>query len=231
MKYGEAGPLAPTYAIGRTLMGARAKLLGYDIAVKGGENMVADQAVLYGPSHRNKEDPWLLGLVIPRPVFFMAKKELWTAEYAYLGYLASLVGAFPVDRENPGHSTIREARKHLIKGRAVGIAGEGSRYEDKEKKIVRGPQIGDLYRSIGLLAVLENVPIVAVGIGLVRRLSGRRREKIARIVIPPAIYPSVNLPKHESVTKIMDEFRDSLQAAFTEASEAAATEVTVTVEE
>ncbi len=177
MNYREAGPLAPTYAIGRTFMDARAKLLGYDIAVKGEENMVLDRAALYGPSHRNKEDPWLLGLVIPRPVFYMAKKELWTPQYAYLGYLTSLVGAFPVDRQNPGHSTIRKAREHLRKDRAVGVFGEGSRYEDEEREVVRGPTIGDLHRSIGLLAVLEDAPIVAVGIGL-----EQKREKVLNII-------------------------------------------------
>jgi len=216
--------VAPTYALGLNFMKARAKVLGYDIRVKGQENVPTEGPVLYGPSHRNKEDPWLLGLGADRPVFCMGKEELWTAQYAYLGYLISLVGGFPVNRENPGHSTIRSAKKHLRKGRAVGIFAESSRYEDEVKKIVRGSKIGYLHRSIGRLSVLERAPIVPMGIGVASRISGWPNSEVARIVIAPALYPDADLPKREAEEQIMADFKLSLQTAFTEASETATVE-------
>lgn len=223
----EAGLLTPTYNSGRSLMGLRAKALGYEIQVKGQENVPSEEPVLFGPSHRNKEDPWLLGFsATSRPVFCMAKEELWTSQYLYLGYLLNLVGAFPVNRNNPGHSTIRTARKHLSKGRAVGIFAEGSRYEDEVNEIVRGPEIGFLHRTIGRLAILEKASIVPVGIGLARKPSGWRDSKIVRIVIPPAIYPDLELSKKDAEKQIMEDFAISLQSVFTEASNAAASETT-----
>ncbi len=224
MKYREAGARAPTYAAGRAFMSVRSKMLGYDVAVKGNENAPLEGPALFGPSHRHKEDPWLLGLAVERPIFCMAKQELWTSEYAYLGYLLSLVGSFPVNRTNPGHSTIRTARDHLRKDRAVGIFAEGSRYDNEEEKIVRGPDIGPLHRSIGRLAVLEQTPIVPIGIGLDNRVGIRLKSKVARIVIERALYPNPNLPKSEAEEKIMADFQASLQTAFTEASDAAAAE-------
>lgn len=221
MRYREAGWVAPTYAIGRNFMGVRAKVLGYDIKVKGRENVPIEGPVLFGPSHRDKADPWLLALASHRPVFFMSKKELWTSQYAYLGYFISLVGGFPVDRQNPGHSTIRRAREQLKKERTVGIFAEESRYEDEERKIVRGPEIGHLFRSIGRLAVWEKAPLVPVGIGVREGPSGWPHSKVARIVIAPALLPSPELPIREAEAQIMADFRVSLQAAYTEASEAA----------
>ena len=216
--------MAPTYAVGFNFMRARSKVLAYDIKIKGRENMPTEGPVLCGPSHRNAEDPWLLGIATGRPVFCMSKKELWTPQYAYIGYLISLVGGFPVNRENPSHSTIKRARKHLKKGRAVGIFAESSRYEDEARKIVRGPKIGYLHRSIGRLSVLEKAPIVPMGIGLARRVSGWPKSQVARIVIAPALYPDPDLPKHEAEEQVMADFEVSLQTAYTEASETAAVE-------
>ncbi|MDO8591538.1 MAG: lysophospholipid acyltransferase family protein [bacterium] len=221
MRYREAGWVAPTYAVLRNFMGVRAKALGYDIEVKGRENVPMEGPVLFGPSHRSTKDPWLLALASHRPVFFMCKGELWTSQYAYIGYLTSLVGGFPVNRQNPGHSTIRRARGHLKKERAVGIFAEESRYEDEERKIVRGPEIGYLHRSIGRLAVWEKAPLVPVGIGVREGPSGWPHSKVARIVIAPALRPNPELPIREAEKQIMVDFAVSLQAAYDEASEAA----------
>ncbi len=198
----------------------------HDIRVKGSDNFPLKGPVLLGPSHREASDPETAGISVKRQIRFMQKEELETAEYLYLGLFLRLLGTFPVNRQNPQPSSLKKAISHLQKGRAVGIFPEGSRYANGKGKKVRGAEIGELFESIGGLAVNHDAALVAMGIGTaVRRQGGRIKDKVRRVVVAKPIYRQPGLSKKRAREVIMLQFRETLQEVFDEASEAATSEV------
>jgi len=96
------------------------------IRVEGLENVPATGAVLVCPNHISAVDPVAVGAIIERPVFMMAKVEL----FRYLGWLLPAVGAFPVNRDARDTSAVRQTLRLLHAGRAVGLFPEGHRQHD-----------------------------------------------------------------------------------------------------
>lgn len=97
------------------------------IEVYGLENLPTDRTVILAASHRSNWDPFVLGIVTPKPatVSYMAKEELFS--FKPLGWLLRKVYAFPVNRENPSYKSIKQAGKNLKKGHHFGIFPTGSR--------------------------------------------------------------------------------------------------------
>jgi 1-acyl-sn-glycerol-3-phosphate acyltransferase len=200
-----------------------------DLSVKGAEHIPQSGAALLGYSHRESSDPWVAGVAIPdRPVHLMAKHELWKLKYAYIGYGLQLIGAFPVNRENPGHSTIKHARQLLKDQKLVGVFGEESRYENPDLKIVRGETIGEISEGLGYLAVMNQIAIYPVGIS---HLTPEKIEEfgrdVKRVVVSGPDRPNLTLPKEAAIADILERHRMSLQSAFDEANESARTDATI----
>lgn len=120
------------------------------LEVVGKEN-IPKEGVIIASNHNSYLDPPILGSVTPRRCNFMAKKSLfdvpilaWMIKYA----------AFPVDREKPRASTIKEAVKKIRNGQIVVVFPEGQRNDTSE---LLEPKLG-----IGLVAVMSRAPIVPV---------------------------------------------------------------------
>lgn len=111
MSYQEA-PFGPLYAFAHSSMLLYEKRK-HDLRVKGLGNFPMRGAVVVVPSHRESSDPWVAGVALPRATYFMSKKELWTLRYKYFGFLLGLLGAFPVDRDNPQPSSYKKAN-HIV---------------------------------------------------------------------------------------------------------------------
>ena len=69
---------------------------GHD--VKGLENVPRSGPFIVAATHRSYFDPFLISAFLPRPLYFMAKRELF--KNPLFGILLRTLGAFPVDREN-----------------------------------------------------------------------------------------------------------------------------------
>ncbi len=82
----------------------RLKLV-YRLEVYGKENIPKNNRYILAPNHLSTLDPPIIAGVFPRPVAFMAKKELF--ENPFLRWWLNWLGAFAVDRENLSVSTIR----------------------------------------------------------------------------------------------------------------------------
>ena len=76
-------------------------------------------------NHFSSLDPPMMGVSIPREVSFMAKKELFENGAAALLWRG--LHAFPVDRSRSDLSAIKEAKRRLDEGRAIGIFIQGTR--------------------------------------------------------------------------------------------------------
>jgi 1-acyl-sn-glycerol-3-phosphate acyltransferase len=79
-------------------------------------------------NHIGAVDPPLLGAWTPRPVWFMAKAELF--KNWFMGPLARAYHAFPVVRHSPDRRAIRRAFDLLKGGQAVVLFPEGTRSKD-----------------------------------------------------------------------------------------------------
>ena len=119
------------------------------LRVYGIENVPEKGGVIIASNHISYLDPPLVGAVLPRIATFLARKGLF--EVPVLGRIISR-SAFPIDRENPKPSSIKEAVKRLNKGEAIVLFPEGKRSEKGELLEAR--------RGVDVIAKLSKATIV-----------------------------------------------------------------------
>ncbi len=93
--------------------------------IVGAEKVPASGGMVLAANHISNFDPPFLGIAMPRPVWFMAKVELFAMPG--LGTLIRWLNAFPVDRKAGGTAAVRASLRMLKEGRAVVIFPEGGR--------------------------------------------------------------------------------------------------------
>src|SRR5919202_504397 len=93
--------------------------------IEGLENVPRDGGALVISNHLHNLDPILLVAAFPRPVQFMAKKEVFPVPV--VGWIARQAGAFPIDRGAVDRAALRYAEGLLERGSLVGIFPEGTR--------------------------------------------------------------------------------------------------------
>lgn len=155
----EAGSLArgtlrgtPFRLLRALLLPILGRLIG--LRVEGLQHVPASGALLVVANHLHNADPILLSVAFPRPLHFMAKKELFTIPV--VGWVIRRVGAFPVDRGKADRGAIRRAEATLAAGIAVGMFPEGTRS--------RTASMGRAHPGAALLALRADVPVLPVTI-------------------------------------------------------------------
>ncbi|MDQ0272859.1 lysophospholipid acyltransferase family protein [Cytobacillus purgationiresistens] len=94
--------------------------------MKGKENIPSDERYVVTCSHKSIIDVIVLAIALyPTPVHFMAKKELFEGKFRNRFFRS--IKAFPVNRENPGPSTLKTPLKILKDNKCVGIFPSGTR--------------------------------------------------------------------------------------------------------
>lgn len=96
------------------------------IHVHGAENIPKVGGVLVCANHIAIRDPFLIAAAFPRPVRFLAKKELFRVPIVRHGIRA--LGAVPVDRGNNDVAALRTSIDLLRLGEAVSLFPQGHRY-------------------------------------------------------------------------------------------------------
>ena len=120
----------------------------------GREHIPADGPLLLAANHRSFLDPFAIGMMLRRPVYYMAKRELF--ERPLQGRLLNALGAFPVDRGAGDSGAMDAARAILARGDCVVLFPEGTR--------VRPGPLGEPKRGIGRLALEAGVPVVPIAV-------------------------------------------------------------------
>lgn len=100
----------------------------YRVKVYGKENIPMNEKLIVCSNHSHNFDPVLIGIILPREISFMAKKELF--ENKILKFILSKMGAFPVDREEADIKAIKNALRVLKQDGVLGIFPEGTRVEE-----------------------------------------------------------------------------------------------------
>jgi 1-acyl-sn-glycerol-3-phosphate acyltransferase len=122
--------------------------------IEGVDRVPRDGGVLVLSNHLHNADPLLIAIACPRPVHFMAKRELMTIPI--IGRIIRFGGTFPVDRGRADRTAIRRAEATLGQGIALGMFPEGTRSPSR--------QIERALPGAGLIALRGDVPIVPVAI-------------------------------------------------------------------
>ncbi|KHO62464.1 acyl-phosphate glycerol 3-phosphate acyltransferase [Thermoanaerobacter sp. YS13] len=127
----------------------------FRIEVRGLENIPKKGPVIICPNHISLLDPPVIGALLNRRIYFMAKEELFKNPFLKF-LLGTGLGAFPVKRGTADLSAIKTALTYLKKGRAIGIFPEGTR--SKTGKLQKAEP------GVALLAIKGNAPVVPIGI-------------------------------------------------------------------
>jgi 1-acyl-sn-glycerol-3-phosphate acyltransferase len=108
----------------------------FRVKADGKEHVPKEGAVIVCCNHISMWDPVVIGYVMPRPLRYMAKAELFRVPL--LRQLITKVGAFPVKRGGVSKETIRQSLDLLAAGEMLLIFPEGTRNLDGSSAAKRG---------------------------------------------------------------------------------------------
>jgi glycerol-3-phosphate dehydrogenase (NAD(P)+) len=120
----------------------------------GREHLPRHGPLLLAANHRSFLDPFLIGTLVRRPVYYMAKRELFNKRWQ--AWVLNALGAFPVDRGASDAEAIQTARAILERGDCVVVFPEGTR--------VRPGPLGAPRRGVGRLALETGAPVAPIAV-------------------------------------------------------------------
>jgi 1-acyl-sn-glycerol-3-phosphate acyltransferase len=136
------------WMFGRPFFGALVRTFA-PLRVYGRERIPANGPLVLCFNHFSWLDPWALGSVAPRTVYYVAKQEVH--DNPIIGPFIRFFGTSPVRRGESDREAIRVMREVVRRGDTLGMFPEGTRQE-------REP--GPLRPGAAMIAVQEQVPVV-----------------------------------------------------------------------
>lgn len=124
--------------------------------IYGRENIPpAGTSVVFAANHRSNADPNLVGSIVPYPIHYFAKDELF--KVPLVGWYIRRVNAFPVKRGEGDVGAFKTALRILRAGEALLLFPEGGRRLDPRKQFVAKS-------GVGMLAMKSGAVVVPVGV-------------------------------------------------------------------
>ena len=158
-----------TWAAGRVILPLR-----FDIQVNGLSLMPEKGPVIFIPKHQQWWDVPLLGTFIPRPLYFLAKQELFNLWISR--FYITRIGGIPLDRQRPLRSlaTFRSLIPLIKEDAFLVLFPEGTYYP-----ATMGPGKWRLIQMILRLQQRESLPPVPfIPIGIHYSSSAREKHKV-----------------------------------------------------
>jgi 1-acyl-sn-glycerol-3-phosphate acyltransferase len=154
-----------------------------------GREHVPDGAVILASNHRSFLDPFVVGICLNRPVYFVAKKELFDRRLA--GWFLNALGAFPIKRGESDEESVETAKQILARGDALVIFPEGTR--------IREGSLGRAKRGVGRLALETGAPVVPVAVHGTER--ARRGWRLRPVKVKVRLGRPLTFPRVESASR------------------------------
>lgn len=117
------------YTFARSVVNAIFRPL-YRIKAIGAEQFPKEGGVLLCCNHISNFDPIVVGIMIKRNVYYMAKEELF--KVPVFGKVVEMCNAFPVKRGMSDREALRKGLKVLKEGHVLGLFPEGTRSKNGE---------------------------------------------------------------------------------------------------
>ncbi|MEI3609844.1 lysophospholipid acyltransferase family protein [Pseudogracilibacillus sp. SO10305] len=175
-------------------------IFGGPIKVFGREKLPKNDGYVIACTHTGWVDILWLGIsILPLKINYMAKKELF--ESKGLKWLMEHLNAFPVDRENPGPSSIKTPMRLIKDGKIVGIFPSGTR-SSEDVPLKRGAV------TIASYAKSPIIPAAYVGPNNFKELFRFKRAKIA---FGEPIHLRKDVPKKEALDYLMEDLNKAMK--------------------
>ena len=161
----------------------------------GREHIPAAGGLILAPNHRSFLDPWIVGICLRRPIYFVAKRELF--EKRWMGWFLNSLGAFPIRRGESDAEAMETARILVERGEVIMVFPEGTR--------IRRGSLGEPKRGVGRLALETGAPVVPVavhGTERIRRGLLVRPYKVRVRCGRPLTFPRVERPSAHLASEV-----------------------------
>jgi 1-acyl-sn-glycerol-3-phosphate acyltransferase len=142
------------YPWARVLLRVVMRILAPRLRITGRHHVPRRGPFILAPNHISDADPPFVLNGSPRPLWFMAKRELF--EMGALGPAIRFCQAFPVEPGEADRAALRFTEELLRSGQAVVVFPEG--------RIAPDGVLQDISAGVVLLALRAGVPIVPVGL-------------------------------------------------------------------
>jgi len=164
----------------------------FRIEVTGIENIPPKGKVIICSNHVSVLDPIIVGISIPRRIYFMAKKELFNNKI--FGKILEKLGAFPVDRDGADLSAIRNSLKILKSENVLGIFPEGTRIKKED--------IDNAKPGIAMISIKSKAPIIPVYIDTQYKLFRKVKVLIGKQLTTEEYYEQkLNLDNYKEISR------------------------------
>ncbi len=140
----------------------------YKIEVEGINYIPEEGRAILCANHMSNLDPIILAIVCPRPISFMAKKELFSNKI--FAKLLHSLNAFPVDRQGSDISAIRKSLEVLKNEELLGIFPEGTRITNMDMNSAKP--------GIAMIGLKSKSPIIPIFIDSEYKLFGKVKVNI-----------------------------------------------------
>ncbi|MDR0401893.1 MAG: 1-acyl-sn-glycerol-3-phosphate acyltransferase [Endomicrobium sp.] len=158
----------------------------YRLNISGLENIPSKSGSIIVSNHLSFFDPPLIGSAINRPIYFMAKKELF--DVPILNFLIKRTHAFPIERNKQDINGMKNAIFILKNGHLLLMFPEGSRSKNSK--------IGKAKAGAGMLACNTQLPLIPVKLKNTNLMLKFKRLEV-KFGMP--IYPPKKFTKHDYI--------------------------------
>ena len=152
-----------------------------------GREHIPAGGVILAANHRSFLDPFAIGCCLGRPIYFVAKQELF--ENPLIGWILNCLGAFPIRRGESDEESVKTSRILLQRGEPVVIFPEGTR--------IAAGSLGRPRRGVGRLALESGAPVVPIAVSGSERARDGYRIRPVKVHIrfgAPLTFPRVQDP-------------------------------------